>query len=183
MWAHALFYVTGIGITILLMNLLIGILGNNFELYQDQSDGLFQRARAKMLLELQARPQRQFSRYLMRMVKEHVMKYRSGRYVLVLLACALQILFLPLLLLLVLCVAIMLILCLLLQMRLEGIKYMVSVALGYGGPSRTQPMDQCSIFLVVRAEPPLEDLRSLRSEVKNQLRNLESLEPQGMISI
>ena len=178
-WAHVLFYVTGIGITILLMNLLIGILGNNFELYQDQSDGLFQRARAKMLLELQARPQRQFSRFLMRIAKEHVMKYRSGRYVLVLFVCALQIVFLPLLLLLALCVAIMLILCLLLQMRLEGIKYMVSVALGYGGPTRTQPMEQCNIFLVVRAEPPLEDLRSLRSEVKNQLKNLETLERQA----
>eukprot|EP00913_Durusdinium_trenchii_P017465 g16412.t2 len=55
-WAHALFYFIGVGITILLMNLLVGVLGQNFELYEEQSAILFYRARAKMLLELQARP-------------------------------------------------------------------------------------------------------------------------------
>ena len=54
--AHALFYFTGFGITILLMNVLIAVLGQNFELYQERSEILFQRARAKMLLQLQGRP-------------------------------------------------------------------------------------------------------------------------------
>eukprot|EP00435_Cladocopium_sp_Y103_P009832 s251_g2.t1 len=54
--AHILFYSTGVGITIMLMNLLVGVLSQNFDRYQDQSEVLFLRARAKMILELQARP-------------------------------------------------------------------------------------------------------------------------------
>ena len=56
MWIHGLFHATRIGITILLMNLSIGVLGQNFELYQDQSPQLFQRARARMMWELGRRP-------------------------------------------------------------------------------------------------------------------------------
>eukprot|EP00438_Fugacium_kawagutii_P007732 Skav217320 [mRNA] locus=scaffold3163:350028:352888:+ [translate_table: standard] len=44
---HTLFYCIGIGITILLMNLLIGVLGSNYDLYQDRAPELFNRARAK----------------------------------------------------------------------------------------------------------------------------------------
>ena len=55
-FAHGLFYCTGIGVTILLMNLLVGVLGQNYDLYQDRNVILFQRARAKMLLEFQSRP-------------------------------------------------------------------------------------------------------------------------------
>ena len=55
-WVHVLFHVVGVGITVLLMNLLIGVLGQNFEFYQDQNQKLFQRARAKMLWELSCRP-------------------------------------------------------------------------------------------------------------------------------
>ena len=58
MWIHGLFHATRIGISILLMNLSIGVLGQKFELYQDQSSQLFQRARAKMLCELNRRPWR-----------------------------------------------------------------------------------------------------------------------------
>ena len=54
--AHTLFYCTGLGITILLMNVLIAVLSQNFELYQGRSEILFQRARAKMLRQLQDRP-------------------------------------------------------------------------------------------------------------------------------
>lgn len=53
---QVVFYLTGIGITILLMNLLIGVLGQNYELYQDQAPQLFTRARAAMLLKHQDRP-------------------------------------------------------------------------------------------------------------------------------
>ncbi|CAE7453729.1 Ank3 [Symbiodinium sp. CCMP2592] len=55
-WIHGLFHATRIGITILLMNLSIGVLGQNFELYQDQSRQLFQCARARMMWELGRRP-------------------------------------------------------------------------------------------------------------------------------
>ena len=55
-YMHALFYLTGMGITVLLMNLLIGVLGQNFDTYQAQSSMLYLRARAKMLQTLQRRP-------------------------------------------------------------------------------------------------------------------------------
>eukprot|EP00438_Fugacium_kawagutii_P000456 Skav229755 [mRNA] locus=scaffold1796:89127:90214:- [translate_table: standard] len=54
--SHLLFYCIGVGITILLMNLLVAVLCQNLELYQGQSSSLFQKTRAKMLLELQSRP-------------------------------------------------------------------------------------------------------------------------------
>ena len=63
-FAHALFYCTGVGVTILLMNLLVGVLGQNFEVYQDRSVILFQRARAKMLVEFQSRPWKYLQRRL-----------------------------------------------------------------------------------------------------------------------
>ena len=66
-FAHALFYCTGVGVTILLMNLLVGVLGQNFELYQDRSVILFQRARAKMLMEFQSRPWKHLLRRLFRL--------------------------------------------------------------------------------------------------------------------
>ena len=66
-FAHVLFYCTGVGVTILLMNLLVGVLGQNFELYQDRSVILFQRARAKMLVEMQARPWKYLLRRLFRL--------------------------------------------------------------------------------------------------------------------
>jgi len=53
---HATFYVTGLVITILLMNLLVGVLGANYELYEDQSRQLFHRERARMLLDLEKLP-------------------------------------------------------------------------------------------------------------------------------
>ena len=174
-WAHALFYVTGIGITVLLMNLFIGVLGNNFELYQDRSDILFQRARAKILLELQARPWRHISNWVARIVKR-LMDYRCGRVGLAVVSGIGLIAFLPVLLALVVFLGILLVLCLLLQMRRQGMRYAMWVALGYGGRDCDECMEECSIFLVLRAEPPMEDLRSLRSEMKSQVQKLESLE-------
>ena len=55
-WVHILFYTVGVGITVLLMNVLIGVLSANYDLYEDQSAVLFLRARVKMLVDLQARP-------------------------------------------------------------------------------------------------------------------------------
>ena len=55
-WVHMLFYIVGLGITVLLMNVLIGVLSANYELYEDQSAVLFFRARVKILVELQTRP-------------------------------------------------------------------------------------------------------------------------------
>ena len=55
-WVHMLFYTVGVGITVLLMNVLIGVLSANYELYEDQSAVLFFRTRVKMLVELQTRP-------------------------------------------------------------------------------------------------------------------------------
>ena len=55
-WVHMLFYIVGLGITVLLMNVLIGVLSANYELYEDQSAVLFLRAPVKILVELQTRP-------------------------------------------------------------------------------------------------------------------------------
>ncbi|CAE7751613.1 HMA5, partial [Symbiodinium necroappetens] len=76
--AHVLFYMTGFGVTILLMNLLVGVLGQNFELYQDRSEILFHRARAKFLLELRKRPWRPGGS------KEENPGYPRSRYLLIL---------------------------------------------------------------------------------------------------
>ena len=163
--AHALFYFTGIGITVLLMNLLIGVLGNNFELYQDRSDVLFQRARAKMMLELRDRLSRRLSKWILstlsmlmnlgRIVKERLMEYKCGRL-------ALLVAFLPFLVFFLL---IRLIRLSCLRMLPEAsqcaIQHALGHALGYGGERSDTRMEDCSIFLVLRAEPPLEDLREL----------------------
>jgi len=67
---HILFYGIGLGITILLMNLLIGVLGSNFDLYQDRAPELFNRARAKLLLEIEGRPVIRVLRHLGREAQE-----------------------------------------------------------------------------------------------------------------
>jgi len=67
---HILFYGVGLGITILLMNLLIGVLGSNFDLYQDRAPELFNRARAKLLLEIEGRPIIRVLRHLGRVAQE-----------------------------------------------------------------------------------------------------------------
>ena len=166
------------------MNLLIGVLGNNFELYQDQSDVLFQRARAKMMLELRGRLSRRLSNWILsmlknpaRMVKERLMEYKCGRVALQVAVVVVKtielIVFLPFL-------AVFLLISISLERMRPGafqlaIKYALWDGLGYGGPGSETRMEDCSIFLVLRAEPPMEDLRSLRSEMKNQVKNLESL--------
>jgi len=53
---HVLFYIIGMGIAVLLMNLLIGVLGKNFDIYQDHSNILYLKARSKMLRDVRNRP-------------------------------------------------------------------------------------------------------------------------------
>eukprot|EP00439_Symbiodinium_sp_Y106_P082777 s301_g22.t1 len=63
-YLQVVFFLTGVGITILLMNLLIGVLGQNYEIHMDRAQVLFVRARAKMLLEHRGRPQAKIKRRL-----------------------------------------------------------------------------------------------------------------------
>lgn len=53
---HVLFYIVATGITLTLMNLLIGILGSNYDRFEDQNIPIFLRARAKILVRYAARP-------------------------------------------------------------------------------------------------------------------------------
>jgi hypothetical protein len=50
------FFATSVVITVLMMNILIGILGANYELYEEQSQALFVRARARIIMTLSSRP-------------------------------------------------------------------------------------------------------------------------------
>lgn len=43
-WVHALFYITGVGITVLLMNVLISVLSESYNRYAKQAVGEFFRA-------------------------------------------------------------------------------------------------------------------------------------------
>ena len=49
---HLLFYATSVGMTVILMNLFIGVLGQNYEIYEDASVALFARQRARLIVEL-----------------------------------------------------------------------------------------------------------------------------------
>ncbi|CAK9100573.1 unnamed protein product [Durusdinium trenchii] len=214
-WAHALFYCIGVGIFLLLMNLFVGVLSQNFELYEDQSAVLFYRARAKMLLELQARPwkylifslfsakieasddsEAQGEKSMMRTLLQfswwplapfwiaafgkepdhgglerealanHVVclmtQYRCGSVLLLI--------FLPVSFALSAILAVLFLLgrCVF-QCQLPGLFYTVAVALGFCGPGGTATAQQSWIWVVLRPEAPVEDLRSVRSEVKNSL--------------
>ena len=202
--AHTLFYITGVGITILLMNLLVGVLSNNFEVYEDQSAVLFLRARAKLMLELQGRPwtymlQWLSCRLLRNEESENEKSEPSGVAIILLLLCfgplvplflyseskflgkvllsgitkrrccgsVLLLLCSPMLFILSACLALILMFFrLVFQMQLSGIFYMVAVSFGCCGAQGDKSPEDCHIWLVVRAEPPMEALRSLRSEMK-----------------
>ena len=56
LWIQCFFYVSGVGISIFLMSLLVAVLAENFELCQERSSALFLRAGAKMILELRSQP-------------------------------------------------------------------------------------------------------------------------------
>lgn len=59
-WVHALFYITGVGITVLLMNVLISVLSENYSKYaaKEKAIGQFFRARVKILVDVQNQPER-----------------------------------------------------------------------------------------------------------------------------
>jgi hypothetical protein len=203
--AHILFYITGVGITILLMNLLVGVLSNNFELYEDQSAVLFLRARAKLMLELQARPWTYILQWLscrlLRNEESENEESEPSRVVGVLfLLCfgplvplfdysnsenpfgevilsgiakrgycgsVLLLLCSPILFILSACLALILMFFrFVFHMQLSGIFYMVAVSFGCCGAWGDKSPEDCHIGLVVRAEPPMQELRSLRSEMK-----------------
>jgi hypothetical protein len=53
---HTFFYVVTLAITIFTMNILIGILGSNYERFEEQSRPLFVRERARLIISLSSRP-------------------------------------------------------------------------------------------------------------------------------
>ena len=192
------------------MNLLVGVLSNNFELYEDQSAVLFLRARAKLMLELQARPWTYILQWLSCRLLHNEEKGSSRKRSepsCVEPSCVVAILFLlcfgplvplfaysntfldavilsgitkrgccgsvllllcsPMLFILSACLALILMFFrLVFQVRISGIFYMVAVSLGCCGEECGRSPEDCHIGLVVRAEPPMEELRSLRSEMK-----------------
>ena len=164
-WVHALFYTIGLGITVLLMNVLIGVLGANYERYEDRAVGQFFRARVNMLVELQCRPLR------------NVAKFRDGRLGWIsrcfrLLLKTLFVICSPCLLVLI---ALSCIFC-----QVSGVMYILRMAFGLFGwfvwsflgcRSLLQglPASECHIFFVVRDEPDINDVRSVRTELRNRI--------------
>ena len=61
-YLQGLFFGTGIFVQVLLLNLLTGILGNNYDKQLERNEVLFVQARARMLLEQQRRPWAQIGR-------------------------------------------------------------------------------------------------------------------------
>jgi len=55
---HVVFFLAGFSVTIILMNLLIGVLGTNYDIYEDLSRPLFVRERARLCLNYATRPWR-----------------------------------------------------------------------------------------------------------------------------
>ena len=166
-YVHVLFYMTGVGITVLLMNVLIGVLSSNYERYEAQSVGQFFRARVKMLVELQGRP-------LGRIVG-HIFNFRSDGpcrwrlFVCLRGFCRIMffILFIPCLP----CLFIMFLVCLLFFRR-QGMMYTIYCSLGsFGNDGR--PASKCRIFLVVRNEPDENEVRSLRTALKIPLEGIQ----------
>ena len=163
-WVHALFYTIGLGITVLLMNVLIGVLGANYERYEDRAVGQFFRARVNMLVELQCRPLR------------NVAKFRGGvrgwiSFCFRLLRNTLFAICSPCFLLLI---ALSCIFC-----RYSGVMYICRCAFGRfdrtpsytSGPAAAA--SECRIFFVVRDEPDINDVRSLRTELRRRIDGMQ----------
>ena len=154
-WVHALFYTIGLGITVLLMNVLIGVLGANYERYEDQAVGQFFRARVNMLVELQCRPLRNLEKVRHKWLGWIPVCFRLLRNTLFVICspCFLVLIALS---------------CIFCQVR--GVMWLVKLAFGsfgksYGG----SPASKCRIFFVVRDEPDINDVRSLRTELRNRI--------------
>ena len=150
---HVLFYMTGVGITVLLMNVLIGVLSSNYERYEAQSVGQFFRTRVKMLVELQGRPLgRIFSVFCRTKIPVILIPLLS----------------LPLIMFLVVCFLVCL-----LFFRRRGMKYTIYCSLGLFGDDLL-PASECRIFLVVRDEPDGNEVRSLRAALKIPLERMQT---------
>ena len=163
LYVHFLFYVTGVGITVLLMNVLIGVLSSNYERYEDQSVGQFYRARVKMLVELQSRPLGRLFEYQgggrCRWFFVGLRKMRCIVVTVVFVIC------IP-------AVFIVFVLCLPFFQR-RGMIYAINCSLGWFGNSGKFAASECNIFLVIRDELDVNDVRSLRTELKQMQRKLE----------
>ena len=55
-YSHIWFYLASLLVTMLMMNILVGILGSNYDRFEDQSKQLFVQKRAKALMVLSTRP-------------------------------------------------------------------------------------------------------------------------------
>ena len=166
---HILFYMTGVGITVLLMNVLIGVLSSNYERYKAQSVGQFFRTRVKMLVELQGRP-------LERIVR-HLFNYRREgpyRWLFVCLRGFCRIVLSILLIACFPCLLIIFLVCLLFFRR-GGMMYTIYCSLGWFG-FRKLPASDCRIFLVVRAalKTPLEEIQIQQHFLEEHHQDLES---------
>lgn len=126
------------------MNLLVGVLGNNYTKYHSKGDALFQRARAGMILKLQASPSRLVLLWAVpacQRIFSQMRQYAMGCGAVLLLKGLLYVLCLPLLALI----------CLLrlFHLRPSGLKYRAAVALGFGGPNCDAGMADSRIWLLV----------------------------------
>ena len=189
-WVHCLFYFTGVGITVLLMNVLIAVLGANYERYEDQSSVHFLRARVKMLVELQSRPLGRLFDFCFPVVDQIDDEGRLFRMLfgmsMYLSMCPLlhitgesvfgllrrnnlRIPFLlcsPVIFIISLCFLIAFLLCGMLFSR-HGMSHTFRCALGiFPGYCVAS---ECSVFFLVRKEPDINDVRSLRTEMKRRI--------------
>ena len=165
---HVLFYVTGVGITVLLMNVLIGVLSSNYERYEAQSVGQFFRARVKMLVELKGRP-------LERIVR-HIFNYRREgpyRWLFVCLRGFCRIVLSILFIACFPCLLIMFLVCLLFFRR-RGMMCTIYCSLGWFGFWKL-PASHCRIFLVVRPalKIPLEEIQKQQQDLESKIEKVE----------
>ena len=164
LYVHFLFYVTGVGIAVLLMNVLIGVLSSNYERYEDQSVGQFYRARVKMLVELQSRP------------LGRLFEYQGGRRCRWLFVGLRKLRCIVVTVVFVICtpvIFIVFVLCLPFFQR-SGMIYTIRCSLGwFGSLQEFDAASECTIFFVVRDELDVNDVRSLRTELKQMQGKLE----------
>ena len=199
-WVHCLFYFTGVGITVLLMNVLIAVLGANYERYEDQSSVHFLRARVKMLVELQSRPLGRLFDFCFPAVDRidgggwlfHMSMYLSmcpllpitGEGVFGLLRRNnLRIPFLlcsPVIFIISLCFLIAFLLCGMLFCW-RGMAHTFRCALGFFADDCVA--SECSIFFLVRKEPDINDVRCLRTEMKRRIDALENKIEKGFAEL
>ncbi|CAE7788476.1 HMA5 [Symbiodinium sp. CCMP2456] len=222
-YLQVIFFFTGVGITILLMNLLIGVLGQNYEIHMDRAHVLFVRARAKMLLEHRGRPQAKVKRRLCpkrdstedKASEEEVSRARSSMSaahwcmaVVVLLSflpvmlCVIGpkhweavlgplryrvfrhsalafVLFLifPVILALSLALAVPVALVLAslwtLGFHIQGMQYAINFTLfNIFGNERAA---KCTIYAMVRTESGVDELRGMRTDLKDKMQKLEDV--------